>query len=655
MLRVSTQYYQGFHYNKETLDILMNAAIMRSPRRLAPKKAQEWLDTIEELAEVTYNKSIEPDTYTFIQVLKAWAESGLPEAGERMDRLVEYMRDRKKVPVSVVCFNILIRHWAREANTGHIQQLQDMMKEKYELEPSPTTLAHIVYGYTRAGKIEQAETLIRDMLVLGPQSEYEWDLVGQCTQQLLLAYRRIILSDKRNEPVKLLAADRAEKLYNHVHDQLKVAWRRTYFGNVVLRCIAWFSSIFSHLFIILIIRCRRCGFSEQKFTLTLLDMFLRTGQTERAESLVLGNVTPERVTLLFKAMGKHELAERVEQIFYNLVNQNQVEPDLKMLNALLKAWVRALDYAESRQTFDEFSLSNSLENNKLILSQALSLQPDLWDHALKIMDFLENHPRCSHLHPNQETYNFLLECLSVSKEDDTGGKAMEILHKMEELHREGIPNIRPNITSYNMTIRSCLQGGDEKLAVDLLQRMEESKKVLPDRSTFTEILNHLSEIATPEAGERAVEMIDRMRQNAINFGRKFLAPDVNCYNLAITTCTRVYRKLQDIVALERAWKLYQQMLSLEDRKRFVRPNEVTFTRLLTTFTKVKDAKWMERADEVLLEYAKCHYRGLQPSELHFDIVINGWNAIGETEQADSWGTVKVKVLKSISYNHPHHT
>jgi hypothetical protein len=234
ILRVSTQYYEGFHYNKESLIILMNAAIMRSPRRLAPKTAHEWLDTIAELSEVTENKAVEPDTSFFIQVLRAWDVSGLPESGERMDRLVEYMRDKKKVPVSVVCFNLLIRYWAKEANTGHIQQLQNVMKEKDGLEPSPTTLAHIVYGYTLAGKIEQAETLLRDMLVLGPQSENEWELVGQCTQQILLAYRRIILSDKRSGPVKQLAADRAEKLYIHVHNQLKVEWRRKYFGPIVV-------------------------------------------------------------------------------------------------------------------------------------------------------------------------------------------------------------------------------------------------------------------------------------------------------------------------------------------------------------------------------------------------------------------------------------
>jgi pentatricopeptide repeat protein len=271
------------------------------------------------------------------------------------------------------------------------------------------------------------------------------------------------------------------------------------------------------------------------------------------------------------------------------------------------------------------------------------------------MDFLENSPRCSHLHPDQESYNTLLECLSVSKQTNSAENALGILHKMEKLHREGIPNIRPNITTYNLTIRTCLQAGDEKLAVDVLQRMEESQKIIPDRSTFTEFLVHCSEMASPEAGERALEMIDRMRQNATKYGRKFLGPNVNCYNLAITTCTRDYRRHQDIVALERAWKLYQQMLSIEDRKRFVRPNDLTFTRLLTTLTKVKDAKWMERADEVLLEYAKSHNRGLRPSEMHFDIVMNGWNAIGETEQADSWGTVKVKILKSLSYNHPHHT
>jgi hypothetical protein len=78
-----------------------------------------------------------------------------------------------------------------------------------------------------------------------------------------------------------------------------------------------------------------------------MDMFIRTGQRERAESLVLGNVTPDRLTLLFKVLGKHELADRAAQIFYELVDQNQIEPDLKILNVLLKAWVRYLCFSRT--------------------------------------------------------------------------------------------------------------------------------------------------------------------------------------------------------------------------------------------------------------------------------------------------------------------
>ena len=50
--------------------------------------------------------------------------------------------------------------------------------------------------------------------------------------------------------------------------------------------------------------------------------------------------------------------------------------------------------------------------------------------------------------PNSILYNSLIDCIVKSKRRDRASQAESILLKMEQMHRDGNPDVRPNSYAY---------------------------------------------------------------------------------------------------------------------------------------------------------------------------------------------------------------
>ena len=110
-----------------------------------------------------------PDSYSYNIVLAAWADSGRPEAAERMDALTRRMRERGARPTTAT-YDIWLRYYCN--NNGQQQQqpsiehMERMLEEMREVGvvPDLTNLSHCVAAYAAHGQVRRAVELLFRMI-----------------------------------------------------------------------------------------------------------------------------------------------------------------------------------------------------------------------------------------------------------------------------------------------------------------------------------------------------------------------------------------------------------------------------------------------------------------------------------------------------------
>ena len=92
--------------------------------RKAPFIAEDLLNFIQKEAVDTQSLELRPNAVIYNNVMQAWAVSGLPQAPDKMDELLETMRKEGIVPDEVT-YNILLRYWA---NRGAVDEIEAILK-----------------------------------------------------------------------------------------------------------------------------------------------------------------------------------------------------------------------------------------------------------------------------------------------------------------------------------------------------------------------------------------------------------------------------------------------------------------------------------------------------------------------------------------------
>jgi hypothetical protein len=109
--------------------------------------------------------SVEPNIFTWGSVLRAWAESGSPDAGEQAQRVLDkfeqlYDSGNSRIRPNVVCYTTVIQAWARgdaspEVALQHVNELLTRLEESYVesgkdyLRPNEVTYITIMDAYSR--------------------------------------------------------------------------------------------------------------------------------------------------------------------------------------------------------------------------------------------------------------------------------------------------------------------------------------------------------------------------------------------------------------------------------------------------------------------------------------------------------------------------
>jgi hypothetical protein len=262
--------------------------------------------------------------------------------------------------------------------------------------------------------------------------------------------------------------------------------------------------------------------------------------------------------------------------------------------------------------------------------------------VLDILQFLESN-ECS-IQPNVVTYGFGLECFvamsspSPASSSTTNSSVLsprkvtfDILDRIESSFGWSQDDLRK---TYNRLIFTALNH-DLDLASSLLDRMILSA-AKPDGSTWIVLLKHWSKPAFGRSGaERSERILWHLRDLAMNAPEKYDPPGADCYAAAISAWRRfvVDEKCDDV--LDRMTKIYQTILSCEDKRYLLSDSEALaiINSAITIGPNGRSHRKRFETGERLIDLIAETCPNVRPDGRLYRNVIHGWLKIKDARRA----------------------
>ncbi|CAB9508788.1 Pentatricopeptide repeat-containing protein [Seminavis robusta] len=362
--------------------------------------------------------------------------------------------------------------------------------------------------------------------------------------------------------------------------------------------------------------------------------------------------TTNTYNILIAAHGKRgdglDQAETILQEMIHSGTNTSCFPDTFTFNTLLGAYARSNDTQramerapELMELMQELDIpQNAYTFTALQNVYATSGHSDSAVKALQVLQtMLSMYGEGNVLaKPSIANYNAVLTALSRSHHSKQSAEmAAAILEKMESEW-----DVRPDRMSYALTILACVRCREdygiekaEELLLKMEARAEEDERkrqevssaappsVVLDAECFNVILTALSKSAAPNATERSIAIMERMKQHAAA-GHDGIMPTIRSWNALLNTISR--SKADN--AGHKAEQIVKHMLeSYKNGMPNVQPNAYSFTAVLHGFQRSRDRNAVHRADEVLRWMERLYEdKEIQdpPDVFHYTIVCNLW-------------------------------
>jgi hypothetical protein len=165
-----------FRYDITTMTIIMQAIVQVEPPSNAPIVAERLLDFIQIQSKLDDNDALKPDVHVYCLVLQAWSESGLSNASQKMEQIMDHIQHvysqynpSMVEEISLVPYKIWIRYWARIGNVKKVEGIFHTIERDERLQPQLDTviMSEVVSCYTKVGQIMQAEDMFDKIISLG--------------------------------------------------------------------------------------------------------------------------------------------------------------------------------------------------------------------------------------------------------------------------------------------------------------------------------------------------------------------------------------------------------------------------------------------------------------------------------------------------------
>ena len=463
------------------------------------------------------NLQVRPNEYTYGVVLEAWARSGLPEAAERTEQLLQDMKkngvmptnrcyhaaiaasgqrdgghraeallnnmlESEHVEVDAYSFGAVLNVWAKSGAPDAAQRalaIFNRMRQLYELgnnkalKPNAYVLSSVLVTMGRSGQPQEAEDLLLQM-------EEEYKAMGDPDMRPTVA------------------------AYNAVID----AWSRSRDPNGPLRAES-----------------------------LLEQMLVENGSspdTISFNSVIAGWSRSHDPRAVMKAESILELMQEV-----NKAGNKNVRPNTISFNSVIAALSKsrqpqAADRAEAileqmKRMYEEGNKDvkpNTRSFNSVIAAWSRSRHPQAAARAEAILERMHKLHEAGDpdVKPNTISYGSVIAAWSRSRDPQAPLKAESVLQHMHKLHEEGNRDVKPNTICYNSAIAAwskCRGNPDAAVrAESLLRRMQKIHKtgdfdVKPDAITYSCVIQSWSISKDPKAKQRITALtneLDRLKR-----------------------------------------------------------------------------------------------------------------------------------------------
>ena len=160
----------------QTYSMIIDAEIMQDPSKAA-QFAERMLEQMHQ--ESRLNHRVEPDLVTYNSVINAWSKSGLRDAGEKSQVLLQRMEELGLKP-DTISFNAAISAWANSNDPSAGERAELLLQKMLELyqadhvnvKPDTTSFNSAIAAWTNcrsAFSANKAEAILRRMLELSKQ------------------------------------------------------------------------------------------------------------------------------------------------------------------------------------------------------------------------------------------------------------------------------------------------------------------------------------------------------------------------------------------------------------------------------------------------------------------------------------------------------
>lgn len=550
-------------YDQVIINMIMEVIIKQQPDPAqAPLVAEHLLQFLLEDNDETTR--LRPDSFTYGLILSAWSRSKLPQAGSRMEALVQDMAAKHGIPPSQVTYLILLRHYASQGNverfTAVLQQMNVALPGVDHLR-NIQVRSELVFCHCHGNRNIHAATeilyqMLRDPGKNTPETRAR-DVTIQSVFNVLASYRTAVLSPRSSREAIRYYTEAAERL---VHE------------------------ILQNEFLLTVPKGDRTPavFCPEQVKTSLSFIYACAGRLDLVQAMFDSEVEPSyfRYMALVRAYGQHHRPDEANQLLHRLLNEAPYITSFTthIFSSVMDAWATAAHPQALEKALDVMTL---METHPRCIELEVRPCPAIFNNLLQILSNLTTATsttvttaRPSFLgdqalqyamaDPNPDAPSSSLADMAENLDNntlleqhsptsvvslDTCRLSIAILDEMERRsQKNGIK--KPTTITYSIIIKTCFRANRLDLVDQIMKRMELSDTP-PDIRTYNNILSHYSSFKSTAGAEQAEKILLYLRENARE--KPHLRPCIVSYSIVL----KAWAGSGDPRALDHMWNMYE--------------------------------------------------------------------------------------------------
>jgi len=655
-----------------------------------------------------------PNVSLFNTVLKACARSKVKKAPEKVQSILQFMKEQTTIQPNVITYNTIMDCWAKSKRPNAGEKAEAYLREMIMMSQNshhdddddqqtttttivqPDTISYntVINAYANLGDANRAQYILNTMLSQNNddknnnKSEQPHSMINifdddvdvvlpsssssSSVQPNVRSFNTVLMAWSKSNEKK--APEMAEAILHSMKKQQIMDTQK----SPSLSAATNDHQNEEHLFTIddqnnivlhynvqpdiisynTVINC--WSKSQRADSGTRAEAILREMMSEEGVGVTPDTITYSTVINAYANIGN---ANRAEQIvnemydnYYNITtpsNYNSVaKPTVECFSTVLKAW------------------SKSKEN-------------DAPERATALLERMKG--TTNMIQPNMVSYTTVMDSWAKSGRPDAGEQAEEILREMEQLSSESpkYAHLQPNIISYNTVINAYANNGNAEKAESILdelcigalvqnikkssyQQQQQGEKAKPNVRTFTTVLKAWAKRAASEdmttkseegrndAPEKAEILLERMKDLSNNNVLPDLAPNRVSYT-AVMDC---WAKAKRDNSGKQAEAILREMIRLSSTSPDISPTIRSYNTVINAYANLGDA----HNAEIILKELLSHNNNnddnnnnnngsvVTPNICSFNTVLKAYSKTRSPKNALQNAERIVNVLKNNNHN-----